>query len=57
MKKFDKRVKSVLLAAVVLGTLGFGVAQAVGWADPDSGCPYKAGCRYGGGKIGCCVPR
>lgn len=25
--------------------------------NPDSGCPCKAGCRYGGDRVGCCVPR
>ena len=61
MKKVN-RFSGALATLIVLGALGFGGAQAMAASagskcvDPDSGCPCKAGCRYGGQRIGCCVP-
>lgn len=61
MKKVN-RVRGALATLAVLAALGFGGAQAVAsgagvkCTDPLSGCPCKAGCRYGGGRVGCCIP-
>lgn len=62
MKKFTSKVKSALVAFAIVGCLGFGAAQAVQsnaagsrCTDPDTGCPCKPGCRYGGGRVGCCL--
>jgi len=52
--KARKHLKNALLALAVVGALGFGAAQAVGGTNPDTGCPNKAGCKYGGGRVGCC---
>lgn len=55
MKIWSKRIKAVVIAMAVIGSLGFGAAQAFG-VDPESGCPFKVGCRYGGypGSTLCC---
>lgn len=55
MKGIGKRLRFVLLAVVVTGAFGFGTVQAVGGVNPDTGCPSKPGCRYGGQRVGCCV--
>jgi hypothetical protein len=61
MKKIN-RVRGALATLAVLAALGFGGAQAVASSagskcvNPISGCPCKAGCRYGGTAFACCVP-
>ncbi|RNF83724.1 hypothetical protein [Montanilutibacter psychrotolerans] len=60
MKLLSKRIKVALFALTIAGSFGFGAAQALNTGGmsathPDTGCPLKPGCRYGGGKIGCCV--
>ncbi|UHQ23245.1 hypothetical protein LVB77_00595 [Lysobacter sp. 5GHs7-4] len=54
MKVLSKRLKAVVFAVAIVGTLGFGAAQAFG-THPDTGCPIKPGCKYGGQRVGCCV--
>ena len=61
-RRRTKRAAAALAALFVAGSLVFGAAQAIGSSplgnkcvDPDTNCPCKAGCRYGGRTIGCCV--
>lgn len=53
MKNLNKRLQAVVFAIAIVGTLGFGAAQAFG-TDPDTGCPTKPGCKYGGYRVGGC---
>ncbi|MFZ2752384.1 MAG: hypothetical protein WAZ48_02950 [Lysobacteraceae bacterium] len=54
MKGIKQHWKAVVLAIAVTSALGFGAAQAVGGTNPETGCPNKAGCKWGGGRYGCC---
>lgn len=53
--KAMKHWNNALLALAVVGALGFGAVQAAGGTNPDTGCATKAGCKYGGGRVGCCM--
>ncbi|MDR6672659.1 hypothetical protein J2Y70_001263 [Xanthomonas translucens] len=62
MKTAAQRIKGALVALAVIGSLSFGAAQAVSshssgskCVNPDTGCPCKPGCQYGGQRIGCCL--
>jgi len=60
MKKLGSRMKSALFAFAIVGSFSFGaVAVQPTFVDgkctnPETGCPCKAGCRYGG-RVGCCL--
>jgi hypothetical protein len=62
MKHVASRMKAVLLTLAIIGSFSIGAVGAfqttvVGGkcVNPDTGCPCKPGCRYGGGRVGCCV--
>jgi hypothetical protein len=54
MKGIKQHWKAIVLAIAVTSTLGFGAAQAFSSVNPETGCPNKPGCKWGGGRYGCC---
>lgn len=61
MKKVTSKMKNALVALAIVGSLGFGTAQAFQsnaagsrCTHPETGCPCKPGCQYGG-RVGCCL--
>ncbi|QWP75821.1 hypothetical protein J5226_19755 [Lysobacter sp. K5869] len=61
MKKLGSRMKSALLAFALAGSFSFGaVAVQPTFVDgkctsPETGCPCRAGCTYGGDRHSCCL--
>ena len=64
MKQVASRMKAVLLTLAIVGSFSVGAVGAVGafrtmmvggkCVSPETGCPCKPGCRYGG-RAGCCL--
>ncbi|QWF17124.1 hypothetical protein [Lysobacter capsici] len=61
MKQVASRMKAVPLTLAIVGSFSVGAVGAfqttiVGGkcVNPETGCPCKPGCRYGG-RVGCCL--